>query len=185
MKINHSLTALGIALALGSGFLPAMAQGAPAPAPGCPMCSPKEGPRGWMQGRMAEKLKLTDAQKTSLTAITDKHQASLAAKGKAAKDARKAFFEAMQKPETAPETLKGLNRAKADAGMEAMLEHRALRQEIRAVLTPDQREEMARMEGRREGMRMGRGGWGDKGMMGGHRRPDGPPAPAPVPPAAQ
>jgi hypothetical protein len=40
-----------------------------------------------------------------------------------------------------------------------------MRQELHAVLTPEQREQAARMEGRMEGMRMAR-----FGMMGGHRR---------------
>jgi Spy/CpxP family protein refolding chaperone len=169
MKLAHSLTMLGLSLALGSGLV---AQDAPVP--------PKPAaPHDWIQGHMAERLKLTDAQKASLKDIMAKHRANLMAKGKAAKDARRAFFEAAQKPETSADTLKTLHRTMSDQGLEFMLERRAMRQEIRAMLTPDQREQAARMEGMKEGMRMTRGGFG--GMMGhGHRAPEVPPAPAPV-----
>ena len=172
MRINHALTILGLAIAL-----PAMAQGSPAPAPPMP---PMHGEgHGWMQGRMAEQLKLTDAQKASLKDITAKHQAGLAAKGKAAHEASRAFFEALQSPETTPEALKGLHRTMSEANLDALLERRAMRLEIRAMLTPDQRERAAMMLGRMEGMRMARGGSG--GMRGGHHAPPEAPAPAPAP----
>jgi Spy/CpxP family protein refolding chaperone len=178
MKITQSLTVLGFALALGAGLVPALAQDAPPP----PAPAKQDGMRDWSQGRMAEQLKLTDTQKASLKTIMAKHHDALSAKGKAAKEARRAFFEAMQKPETSPETLKALHRTMSDAGFEQLLEGRTMRQEIRAMLTPDQREQAARMEGRREGMRMARGGFGFGGMMhGGHHGPQGPQAPAPVP----
>jgi len=104
-----------------------------------------------------------------------------------------ALFEAMQKPETAPETLKGLHRTLSDLEFDRLLEFRAMRQEMRVVLNPDQREKAARMEGRMEGMRMARGGRGWDGGMGMGRvgmgmrdqsRPEGGPA-DPGAPAAQ
>jgi Spy/CpxP family protein refolding chaperone len=54
----------------------------------------------------------------------------------------------------------------ADAQFEAMLERRAMRNEVRAVLTPEQREQAARMEGRMQGRMQGRGmnGQGRRGM---------------------
>ncbi|MDR3670522.1 MAG: Spy/CpxP family protein refolding chaperone [Holophaga sp.] len=158
MRIMHSLTLLGLAIAL-----PAMAQ-APAPAPQAPMQQPGH---SWdkMMGRMAEKLNLTDAQKASCKDIVAKHKDNLASKGKAAREARRAFSEAVEKPESTPDTLKTLNRAAADARIEAMLEGRAMRQELRAVLTPDQREKAAYLMGRRAGMGMDRGWGGHAGMM--------------------
>lgn len=172
MRINHALTILGLAIAL-----PALAQGTPAPAPPMP---PMHGEgHGGMQGRMAEKLKLTDAQKASYKEITARHQAALAAKGKAARQASHAFFESLQNPETTPETLKALHRTMSDANLDALLERRAMRLEIRAMLTPTQREQAAMMLGRMEGMRMARGGFG--GMRGGHQAPPDAPAPAPAP----
>lgn len=170
MKIAHSLTMLGFALALGTGLA---AQDTPAP----PMPQRQAG-HDWTQGPMAARLKLTDTQKASLKEITGKHKPALMAKGRAAKDARRAFFEAAQKPETSADTLRTLHRAMSDQGLEFLLERRAMRQEIRAVLTPDQREQAARMEGMKEGMRMARG-FG--GMMGhGHRAPEVPTAPVPA-----
>jgi Spy/CpxP family protein refolding chaperone len=192
MKITHTLTVLGFALALGSSLLPAMAQGAPAPAPGCKMCPGPEGRRDMMMKRMADKLQLTEAQRASCKAVIEKHKGSLKAKGMAAREARKAFFEAMKKPDTAPDTLKALNRAQADTRLEATLERRALRQELRAILTPEQREKAAFMMGQRMGMRHGGpGGWEGRGgfeqgrMGGGSMKgecPCGPAAPAPKAP---
>lgn len=158
MNIAHSLTTLGLALALGTALA---AQDTPAP----PMAQPAA--HDWTRGPMAERLKLTEAQKASLGEITARHKPALATKGRAAKEARKAFFEAMQKPETSAETLRGLHRAMSDQGLEFLLERRAMRQEIRALLTPEQREQAARMEGVKEGMRMARGFGGMKGR--GHR----------------
>jgi Spy/CpxP family protein refolding chaperone len=158
----HSLTMLGLALAL-----PAMAQtpATPAPQAQAPMQPMQQQGRSWdkMMGRMAEKLNLTDAQKASCKDIVAKHKDSLKAKGQAA---RGAFFEAVQKPETTPDTLKALNRTAADTRIEALLEGRAMRQELRAVLTPDQREKAAYIMGRRAGMHMGRGwGWDGRADM--------------------
>jgi len=172
MKLNHALTVLGLAIAL-----PALAQGTPAPTPQAPPMHMHGEGRGWMEG-MAAKLKLSDAQKASCKDIIAKHKAGLESKGKAAREARRAFFEAAQSPDTTAEALKGLHRTMSDADLDALLERRAMRLELRAQLTPDQREQAARMMGRREGMRMGqcfpgmRGG--HPGMGGGH----------PVPPAA-
>ena len=86
MRIIPTLTMLALALAL-----PAMAQTptAPtAPGPQAPMQQP-EGHGHKMMGRMAEKLKLTDAQKASCKDIMAKHKPALEGKGKAAKEARK------------------------------------------------------------------------------------------------
>jgi len=180
MKINHVLTVLGLAIAL-----PALAQGTPAPAAPAAQAPPMhmhgEG-RGWLEG-MAARLKLSDAQKASCKDIIVKHKAALESKGKAAKEARRAFFEALQSPDTTPETLKGLHRTMSDADLDALLERRAMRLELRAQLNPDQREQAARMMGRQEGMRMAHG---FPGMRGGHPgmgggRPVPPEAPAPTP----
>ena len=155
MRNPAILATLALPLALSLGF--AQAQGVPAP-PSCQgMCPMAKGHQGFAD-RMATQLKLSEAQKTSFQAILAKHKDSLAGKGKAAQEARKALFEAMQKPESTPESLKALHRTVSDLQFDRMLEHRAMRQEIRAILTPDQREQAARMEGRMEGMRLAHGG---------------------------
>jgi len=145
------------ALALGIVTLAAFAQ-TPQPAPQATQTR-GEGFRGKMEDRMDRALRLTDAQKASVKEIRAKHRAAVDAKMHAAKDARKAFGEAMHKPETKPEDLKTLHAAMASADFDLLMERRAQRQEIKAILTPEQRERAARLEGRMEGMRMGhRGG---------------------------
>ena len=164
MRTVSALATFALTLALGQ----LQAQGLPAAPPAGPqgLCCPgARGPQGFAD-RMASQLKLTDAQKASFQAILAKHKDSMADQGKALKAARKAFLEAMQKPETTPESLKALHRGLSDLQFNRMLERRAMRQEIRAILTPDQREQAARLEGRMEGMRLARGG----GMGMGHRR---------------
>jgi len=143
-----------------------------------------------MRGRMEDQLDLTPAQKASFQAIFARHKDSMAARRKASFAAREAFTEAVKKPETTPEALKALHRTLSDLRFDGMMERRTMRQELRAVLTPDQREQAARMEGRMEGMRMarsgGRGGWGEGGFPGGMkgwRRSEAPAAPAPAAPA--
>ena len=169
MRIKHSLTILSLALAL-----PALAQTAPAPAaPAAPAM--KDGMHDQMMARMADRLKLTEAQRASCKDIIAKHRPALMAKHKAAKEARRAFFQALQDSAATPDSLKTLNRAAADARLDALLEGRALRQELRAVLTPEQREKAAYLIGRHAGMRgncRGREGWASMG--GGMQCPCGP-----------
>jgi Spy/CpxP family protein refolding chaperone len=186
------LTPLALALSLlGSGLCPALAQDAPATAtPGPGMARTREGGQDRWMGWMARRLNLTEAQRASIKAIQAKHQASMAGKRQGLETARRAFFEAMKKPDTPPDTLKTLNRSLSDQRLDLMLEGRAMRQEVRAVLTPDQREQAARMEGRMEGMRMAGGrrpGWGGMGMKGGRPGRDGqaPPEPEPDPAPAK
>jgi Spy/CpxP family protein refolding chaperone len=170
MRTLPGIATSALTLALSLGF--AQAQGVPTPAPQGMACPMAKG-HGDFAERMAAQLKLTDAQKAGFQAILAKHKDSLASKGKAAKDASKAFFEALRKPETSPDSLKALNRSMSDLRFDQMMEHRAMRQEIRALLTPDQREQAARMEGRMEGMRLARGGGMGMGMgMVQHRRWD-------------
>jgi Spy/CpxP family protein refolding chaperone len=143
-------------LALGVAIIPAFSQGAPEKQPE-QRPRAEEGARKFnerRQERLDKALGLTDAQKTAIRDIRTKHQAAFEAGRKTAQDAHKAFAEALRKPETAPDELRKLHRAAADATFEQLLAHRAQRQEIRALLTPEQREKAARMEGRMEGMRM-------------------------------
>jgi len=111
-----------------------------------------------MQARIAARLHLTEAQKASIQETRTKHHESLSAKRKAAMAAHEAFTQAMRKPESKPEDLKTLHQTATALSFDLQLEHRALRQELRALLTPEQREQSARMEGRFEGRRerMGR-----------------------------
>jgi len=143
------------ALTLGVCLTPSFAQGDARPRP--------EAFQQKMQDRMDKALNLTDAQKASVKDIRAKHKAALETKRKASEDAMKAFREGLRSPDTKVEDLKTLHRTQADANLDLLLEHRAMRGEIRAILTPEQREKAARLEGRMEGRMMGhRGGFGGR-----------------------
>lgn len=179
--MNKLLSRAGIGIALGLAALPALAQNTQPPALVQPPAPDGDGTR--MQARIAAKLQLTDAQKAGCRAVLDKHRDALAQKGRAAFEAHRAFREAFDKPETTPDALRALHRAWADQAFEQQLERRAQRQELHALLTPEQREKAARMEGRMEGMRAARrGGW--EGAAMGHRGHWGPGQPAASAPQA-
>jgi len=103
-----------------------------------------------MEGRMAAALHLTEAQRTAVKELRAKRQAGLEAKEKALKAAWTAFREAERKPETKPEELKALHRTASDLAFDLKLEHKALRKEVGALLTPEQREKAAYLLGRME-----------------------------------
>ena len=148
-------------LCLGVGLTPVFSQGSGEPGP-----RPRReeaGPR--MMDHMVRALNLTPEQKTKWDGIVAKHKPAREAKHKAALDAGKAYQEAMRKPETKAEDLKTLHRAAADAKFDVLMEHRAQRQELRDILTPEQREKAAFILGRMErGMRGPRDGHGEGGM---------------------
>ena len=174
-------TTLTLALAL-AAFSAAWAQATPVPAPASPgMACPMAKGRGDWTDRFAARLGLNDTQKAGIQAIVARHRDALAGKEMAARAAARAFAEALAKPESRPDELKALQRNQADAQFACMMEQRSLRQEIRALLTPEQREQAARLEGRMEGMRMAHGGAcgmrGMGGMGGGHRPWSAPDAP--------
>lgn len=145
--MSRTLPLTAIALMFGLGFQ-ATAQEAVPPTPSRPGLEQR-------QQRLATRLRLTEAQKASFKAVQAKHQDALAAKRKAAMTAHDAFAQAMQKPESKPEELKALHQAYSSLAFDLALERRALGQECRALLTPEQLEQRARMEGRREGMKAG------------------------------
>lgn len=149
------------ALVLGLGILPLAAQ--PFGGPG--RAGQGGGPRqAHLMGRLAEQLKLTENQKTQIQAIQARHADASKAKVQAAADARKAFQEAAHNPDTTPAQLKSLYQAKSDRGFELMLDRRAMHNEIRAILTPEQRTELDKLQAYRQGMRQGRRGKGGHGM---------------------
>jgi Spy/CpxP family protein refolding chaperone len=179
-----AFTTLALA-ALGAGT-PAPAPVPPPAAPG-PHAGPHAGLRAAGQGgprdrqeRLAAILRLSPEQKTALKGIREQHRAGLEAKGAAARDGARAFREALR-GETEPAKLKALHAAMADAEFEVMLARRAERKEIKALLTPEQRERAAFLEGMREGRDGGRGfgrrGMGGRPGMGGHPGLGGPGGP--------
>lgn len=167
MNTLFSLTR--IALVIGASLAPALAQPTPhQPAPPQAKGGPQEGPRphhmrfagkdaAARDEAMAKRLKLTEAQKKSLKDIRAKQAEAQKAKFTAAQEAQKAFHEALAKPETTDDQLRTLHQKAADAQFEILRAHRETRNAIRALLTPEQREQWARFEGFEMGRRMGRG----------------------------
>ena len=133
---------------------------------------------------MAHHLKLNPQQRTQMKEIHQKHREAIQAKQKTATAAREAFRKAAQDPAGSPDQLKTLHQAAADRQFEVLMEHRAVKLEARALLTPEQKAEadrlralgeerrQFRMERMRSAManRQGRPG----------RRPGGPEGPGPA-----
>jgi len=129
------------------------------------------GPMG--EGHGLRGLNLSEAQQTQVKAIHDSHQAAFKAKGETAQAAHKALFDAMANVSTDAVTLKTLHDKASAAQFDLMLEHRATRQEILPLLTPEQKAKFGKFPmgmGPRGGRGKGPGfGPGHPGM-----RPDGP-----------
>jgi len=140
MSLTTPLTVM--ALTFGLGFLPATGHECPCPDPG---------PRAEkLDDRFATALHLTEAQKASIKELRARHKDGLEARRKAMETAWTAFREAERKPETKPEELKALHRTASDLAFDLKLEHKALRKEVGALLTPEQREKAAYLLGRME-----------------------------------
>lgn len=97
-----------------------------------------QGAAGFPGGPMAQLPNLTEAQKTSLKAVADKHRAALEARQKEAGDARAALRAAMQDPAAGDAQLKALHAKASDAELPVLLERRAMMRESEAVLNADQ-----------------------------------------------
>jgi len=105
----------------------------------CPLVAqPGPGP-GLRQQRIAQALHLTDAQKTSIKAIHDKHQASLLGRREATRQAQTALIAALREAATPEAQLRTLHDKAAAARFDMILARRSVRQEVQAVLTPEQR----------------------------------------------
>ncbi len=155
------LRTLAFALALASIGTALLAQG-----PG------RQG--GFGPGPGFKGLNLTESQRAQAKAIHERHQAALQSRQEAAEAARKAVHEAMLNPATDVKALQALHEKASAAQFELMLEHRALRQEFQAILTPEQKalaeKRMAegprapggRGPGRHPGMGKGPGGPGER-----------------------
>lgn len=95
-------------------------------------------------------LNLTDAQKASMKALHEKYRPALEANRTAMFEAQKALRAAMADSATQDAALKALF-DKASAARFAMLQqHRALRQESQAILTPDQKAHWEKLRAERQ-----------------------------------
>ncbi len=142
MKITK-MRVLGAGLALSATALSAQGMGfGMGPGGGCGMGARKMcgGPRQGMSfGPMFRFLNLTEAQQAKAKAISERHQASLDAKLKAAGEAMDAQRKAMHDPAASDAKVKELHAKAADAMGEVMLERRAMMRELEGILTPEQK----------------------------------------------
>jgi Spy/CpxP family protein refolding chaperone len=120
----------------------------------------------FMLNRMGDYLKLTEDQKTRITAIQAKHAEEIKTKTQAADDARKAFLDAAAEGNATAPKLKPLYQTKSDRSFELMLAIQTMQDEIRTVLTPEQRAEADKYRAFSQGMRGGRRGGGHGVGMG-------------------
>ncbi len=123
------------------------------------MATPGQGHRGQ---RFAKALQLTADQQTKLQALRASHRAATAPKHQAAQEARTALAKAMEDPATPEATLRDLHQRASEAQFQILLAGRANRAQVRALLTPEQREKASvllathreRMRGQMRMMRM-------------------------------
>ena len=120
----------------------------------------KDGP-GWLRD-----LNLTEDQQTQLRAIKEKYQPQMEAKRSEGKAAREQMRQLMADPNTTDDQLRSqhqkmqqLRQSGGDLKFESLLE-------MRAVLTPEQRQQMVQRMSERRGRRGGPGG----GFREGRRR---------------
>ena len=105
--------------------LPLLAQAPPPPPP--------------MGGHhLAEALGLSPEQQTKMKSIHEKHATAMKADHEAVRAQAQAFRAAMQDPKADPAQLRQAFDQMNAARFQMLLEGRAMRQEMRAVLTPDQ-----------------------------------------------
>lgn len=119
-------------LAILLAALPLLAQSPAAPAPGP---SVMDHPRAQ---RLAEALGLSPEQQAKLEAIRAQHAAALKADREAVQAQGRQLHGAMQDPAASEAQLRQAFDKMNEARFKALLDRRALRQEMRAVLTPDQ-----------------------------------------------
>lgn len=93
-------------------------------------------------------LHLTEAQKGQIKSIRAKHKDALQAKRSASMEARQSFKAAMKDPKSSESDLRHLHAQAAEVRFNLALERRAMRQEVSAVLTPEQRERASELRGR-------------------------------------
>lgn len=117
--------------------------------------APREA-RNHRQGRLAEALNLTADQQAKLKALRASHQAAQAPQRSAVQEARAALAKALQDPATPEATLRTLHTRASEAQFQVLLARRAQRAEMRAILTPEQRERAAAFQAAHHERRKGR-----------------------------
>lgn len=112
---------------------------------------PMSAQAGWQRApraaRLARMLHLTEAQKAGIQTVRAKHQPDLALRRSAFREARQALRAALQDQATPTAQLRSLYDKAASARFEMMLARRSMRQEVQALLTPEQRGRAAELAG--------------------------------------
>lgn len=95
---------------------------------------------------MAHHLKLSEAQRSRMREIQQKHRPEIQARQKEAQESREALQSALHNLDSQPDQLRKLHQAASDRRFEVLLAQRSSRLEARALLTPEQRAEADRMQ---------------------------------------
>lgn len=123
-----------------------------------PAQPPPSGPQGLRPvppAGMPCDLDLTSTQKDAIQAVFEKHRTAHMEKQKAARQKEKALMDALFEEATPEAILKELHRLASEARFALLLEDRAMRLEVDALLTPEQRaKRKTGMEGGPMGERM-------------------------------
>lgn len=98
---------------------------------------PGQGQRGQ---RFAKALQLTAEQQGQIQALRASHRAAIAPQRQAAQAAQAALAKALQDPAISDATLRELHQKASEARFQVMLAGRANLAQVRALLTPEQRE---------------------------------------------
>ncbi len=91
-------------------------------------------------GTHGRALQLTADQKTKIQALRAGQREAMAPKRRTAQEARAAFAKAMRDPATPEATLRDLHQRASEAHFQMLLAGRASQAQVRALLTPEQRE---------------------------------------------
>lgn len=113
---------------------------AQAPPPGPPRELPRmlAGRMAMRAGFMAKQLNLSAGQKTAMKTIAQKHKDEMKAKHQAQREARQAFQALMADPNSKTADIQAAHQVLSQRSLDTILAGRALRAEMRAVLTPEQ-----------------------------------------------
>ncbi|HEU0108189.1 MAG TPA: Spy/CpxP family protein refolding chaperone [Vicinamibacteria bacterium] len=140
-----ALTSVGIAHAQG---------------PGAPPHDRAFGP-GFGHGRLAEELSLSDEQKSQLEALRGRQQETLKPLAEAARQAHETFRSALEADGADAATVGQAALAMHAAEKKLRAAHDAAFEEMKAILTPEQRDKLEKMH---EGRRGARGPHGPGGL---------------------
>ncbi len=112
-----------------------------------PLAAQVKGP-GPRTERISRALDLTPAQQTNIQSIREKHRSDLLQRRDATHQAQSALQAALREAATPEAQLRALYDKAAAARFEMMLARRAVRLEVQAVLTPEQRMKAAELRDR-------------------------------------